>query len=656
MHFGIAAFFFFLVTIYFYAEHTSLVPSFLPEFFFGAGSFRVNFTISQILYLAPIIYSAYTFKLKDSFIFLSICLAAMLPEALIISASPMNSLLIMCIIIMAGSVVLTWVNFHKTQQERLETTSQRLEIAYKKLKSKVRIAIQQESQLANIANFSAMMTQTFDMPQIFRTAMDMVMQLMKVKVVIIFSIDEANKELRVAAYTGVDEKYISALDGTKLGNGSCGVAAMTGQPIIVDDISTDPKFGRPEAKEEKLQAQLSVPLLSQGKITGILCVASRSPRLFTKSEAELLTSIGNLIGIAMENSRLNREREITTAQLQLSERRYRQLFENAHDAIWVQDLDGKIIAANNAAAKLFGHDPLELLGMDSRMFISQEDLNFSQQVQYKLLNDHDLTQPYTQKVVKKDGTKAILTITTNLISNEGHPCGFQFIGRDITKEITMQENLRFYLQQITKAHEDERLRISRDLHDGMAQDIIAILQQLESFCQDDEHLPMARLRTLWNLHDQIKKLLQDVRQLSRDLRPSILDDLGLLSAVEWLTEQLKTEHKVETKLIVLGEERSFPAEIEITLFRIIQEALRNIAKHSGATRASVSIDFRDTETKISITDNGMGFKIPATPGELSRHGKLGIDGIITRAKLVGGAIDIKSDIGVGTSINISTPL
>jgi signal transduction histidine kinase len=167
---------------------------------------------------------------------------------------------------------------------------------------------------------------------------------------------------------------------------------------------------------------------------------------------------------------------------------------------------------------------------------------------------------------------------------------------------------------------------------------------------------MARLRILWNLYGQIKELLQDVRQLSRDLRPSILDDLGLLPAVEWLTEQLKTEHKIEANLVVSGPEKRFSTEIETTLFRIIQEALRNITKHSEATKANVRIAFSDTETRISITDNGKGFELPATLGKLSRLGKLGLDGMLTRSKLAGGTFDIRSSPGAGTTIDISVPV
>jgi signal transduction histidine kinase len=246
-------------------------------------------------------------------------------------------------------------------------------------------------------------------------------------------------------------------------------------------------------------------------------------------------------------------------------------------------------------------------------------------------------------------------VITNLVSTNGHPDGFQFIGRDITNEVRMQENQQFYLQQITKAHEEERLRISRDLHDSTAQDLIAGLHQLEEFCEGQPGMPKEELNFLWALHGQLKNTLHDIRQLSRDLRPSIIDDLGILPALEWLTEQLTTENNIETNLDVRGNEHRLAPEIEVTLFRIVQEALRNVVKHADATETRVSIEFGDDETKIAIADNGKGFNMPTSLGEFSRLGKLGLDGMQTRARLAGGTFDVISDPGKGTTIAVTVP-
>lgn len=509
--------------------------------------------------------------------------------------------------------------------------------------------------MAALTAFSAMLNQSLDISEVIKTATKMVIEVMQVEVVILFSLDAENEELRVIAFEGVDHKYAAVVDRIKIGRGFCGRVAETGKPLLVTNVSNDPVHGSKEASAQQLQTQLSVPLQSRGSIIGTLCVATRSPRQFTYSEIELLTAIGNLIGVAIENSELDLERELAAEQLAISEKKYRQLFENAHDAIWVQDLSGKITAANKAAAALFGCTLPELVGTYIQDHLPQEGLYLSKKIQEKLLKGQVTKQPYTQKVIKKDGTEAILMLTSNIVSSNSQPDGVQFIGRNITNEVRMQENQQFYLQQITRAHEDERLRISRDLHDSSAQNLIGILHKLENFCQNDEYLPMPKLRSLWNLHERLKDVLQEIRQLSRDLRPSILDHLGLLAAVDWLAEQLRSEHKIDARLIVEGKERRFTPETEVALFRIVQEALRNVAKHSGATKATINVNFKQDETVVTVIDNGKGFDQPESLGELSRKGKLGLDGMQTRARLIGGTFKIKSGFGKGSVLSIRIP-
>lgn len=557
--------------------------------------------------------------------------------------------------VVSCGIILILLIFQRKEREDLEFTKESLHLAHQKIRTKSRSAFEQEKRLAAVTVFSAMLNQSLGIEQIIESAVNMVKEIMQVEVVLIFSLDKTAKELRLTAFEGVNQEYISAVDRMKLGVGSCGQVAETGKPLIAEDVCASPTLNNPEAKEEKIRAQVSVPLKAQGEIIGTLCAATKTTRQFSYTEVELLTAVGNLIGIAIENSSLNREREITIERLRFSEHKYRQLFENALDAIWVQDLDGKIIAANRAAGELFGYHISELFEINAHELLPQSSLAGFKEIQRRLLNDQDIQQPYRQKILKKDGSEAILTLTTNLVLKNGQPNGFQFIGRDITKEVRMQENQQFYLEQITKAHEEERLRIARDLHDSAAQNLIGIFHQLEDFCQTDEHLPMPELRFLWSLHAKIKDVLQEVRQLSRDLRPSILDYLGLIPAVDWLVDQLKIEHKITVDFTVRGERRRFIPEVEVTLFRIIQEALRNIAKHSEATQANIEFIFEDEATRIIISDDGKGFELPPALGELSRLGKLGLDGIQTRAKLVGGTFDIQSKPGQGTIITVSIP-
>ena len=137
--------------------------------------------------------------------------------------------------------------------------------------------------------------------------------------------------------------------------------------------------------EENIRSQVIVPLKSKGKVMGTLSVAMHSYRQFRRDEVELLVAIGNQIGVAVENARLYEQEREVAEQLRASEERYRELFQNAHDAIWVHDMDGNIVSANAATARLTGYEVEELCGMNVRSFLSDESLSLAKEIRAKLL-------------------------------------------------------------------------------------------------------------------------------------------------------------------------------------------------------------------------------------------------------------------------------
>lgn len=241
-------------------------------------------------------------------------------------------------------------------------------------------------------------------------------------------------------------------------------------------------------------------------------------------------------------------------------------------------------------------------------------------------------------------------------NNDGEITGAIETLQNITERKKAEENLRYYLQEITKAQEEERKRIARELHDSSAQNLIALLHQLDNLLTDKTKLPVSEAKALWGFYEQIRDTLQEVRRFSRDLRPSVLDDLGLLPALEWVTEDLKSTYWIEVDLKVLGDERRLFPETELLLFRIVQEALRNIAKHAEATRAEVEVKFDEDRVTVTISDNGKGFKPPESLGALTPTGKLGLAGMQERVQLLGGRLKLESKPGKGTKIFVEAPV
>ena len=143
--------------------------------------------------------------------------------------------------------------------------------------------------------------------------------------------------------------------------------------------------------------------------------------------------------------------------------------------------------------------------------------------------------------------------------------------------------------------------------------------------------------------------------MSQDLRPAALDRLGLMPALEWLASNVSEYSGIPTKVNVMGEERPLTEEVTIALFRVAQEALRNMWRHSGATSAEMTVEFDKTKTRITVSDNGKGFEIPDKIGNLAEKGKLGLTGMQERVQLIGGTLTIQSQLGKGTSVTVELP-
>ncbi|TRZ94091.1 MAG: PAS domain S-box protein [Dehalococcoidia bacterium] len=636
-----------------YVEQIGIAGTTYPSFHFGLA----RHAFDRILFLVPIVYSGFVFGLAGGVAASLVALFLMLPRALLVSPSSLDALLEIAGVILVGTLVCLWF---RSQARRVRAEEQRklaldmMDNAQQKLRSQVRLTMEHQERLITLSAISGLLAEPLETERTLRIAIDVTMKVMKVDAVLVFLLDQQADELVLTAHEGVSPQVARNLSRISFGEVFTRRVAGTGEVVVVEDDYA-PRLFKKAARQEKLQSQLTVPVKSRGQVVGALWVARHRRQDFFPGDADLLVAIANQIGAALENARLYEAACKTAERLYKSEREYRSLFENAHDAIWFHNFDGIILAANKAAEQLTGYEVESLIGMNVAEFLSQEELKLAKEVRQKLLVGEVFTQPYEQRLVRKDGSQATFMLTSSLITFDGEPVGFQHIARDVTEEKRMEENLRFYLQHITNAQEEERKRISRELHDSTAQTLIAMLYQLENFLQTKTSLRMGDTRTLWKLHEEIRTVLQEVRQFGRDLRPSILDDLGLIPSLEWLCSEMRKENGTDTKVQVIGSERRFPPEVELMLFRIIQEALRNVARHSAASEAQVTVIFNEQMTKVTIEDNGKGFALPETITDLSRLGKLGLAGMQERARLLGGSLKVESECGKGTRVITEVP-
>lgn len=749
-------------------------------------------TADRVLFLIPVLLATFAFRRKGALITLFAALAAMLPRAILISPVPSDAIL-ESIGVIGVSVLASWGIWTRAEErDKTKAAMAELHSAHEVLQEHVQ-SLRKSEKRQNILNtISNLLGESLELDKVLKKAIHMVSELMEVDIALIFSLNEAVQELRLAACEGVSDQFMEAVGTLKVGEGFYGEVAKTRQPMVVEDTSHDTSLEIPAINHMRIQTQLIVPMIITGKTRGVLCIAMRRPRQFSVEDMELLTSVGTQIATAMENARLyDKERE-TAQRLSISERNYRRLFENANDAIWVHDLQGNVTAANNAAGRLFGYKTEELKNINVRKLLSEESLNRASEVRRKLLKEELVEQPYEQRFLRNDGTEAILKVSTSVVTENKKPIGFQHIARDVTEErkaeemltktidgsplptfainkqheIThwnaamealsglrkdealgtdkqwmmfysdkrpamadlmvdeaseeqietyygdtckksvlikgayeaedffpaigergkwlhfmaspikdnsgnivgaietlrdvteqrkMQDSLRYYLGEITKAQEEERKRIARELHDDTSQALYALVRQVDNFTRTS-HDASDTATFLRELHEQLNNLLEGIRRFAQELRPPMLDDLGLLAALRWQVSDLKNRTGIDAQLIVSGTERRFPAETELTIFRVVQEALRNTEKHSGASKVKVAIRFAEGKTTVTISDNGRGFDSGQRLADLPRAGKLGLAGMEERVRLLNGSLNIESKAKTGTKLKVEFPI
>ena len=213
-----------------------------------------------------------------------------------------------------------------------------------------------------------------------------------------------------------------------------------------------------------------------------------------------------------------------------------------------------------------------------------------------------------------------------------------------------QNGLHDYIGAITSAQEDERMRLARELHDETIQSVIALKQRVqlaEKLIKDQNGK-----RSLQELEGLAEQTVENLRRLIRALRPIYLEDLGLATALDMLARETAQNNHLVVDFQKAGEERRLSREEELSLYRIAQEALSNVVKHSKATHADLKISFEISEIIMEVSDNGNGFMVPKSPTEFAPNGHFGLMGLHERADLIGARLEMESALGKGTRLKV----
>jgi signal transduction histidine kinase len=216
---------------------------------------------------------------------------------------------------------------------------------------------------------------------------------------------------------------------------------------------------------------------------------------------------------------------------------------------------------------------------------------------------------------------------------------------------TRRETLTSYARQVTNAQEDERRRIARELHDGPTQVLSGLCRGLDVLRAQHQRTESAVAATE-ELRAVAEDAAADLRRITRDLRPTMLDDLGLVSAIEWLASDVAERAGLEIEVTVEGAGSRLTSEQELGVFRIVQEALSNVEKHAQASHVAITIEGESDRLRATVRDDGIGFVAPPDNSMLAVAGRYGLLGMQERARLSMGELRLQTAPGEGTAVTI----
>jgi len=391
----------------------------------------------------------------------------------------------------------------------------------------------QHDELVALSRVSAALSDLSDLDAILKVALDTVLNIMNGAVGGILLLDEQAQTLSYRVHRGLSDRYVNEMR-LSLGEGIAGRVAQSGKAILLEDISADPRVRYPDlVSAEGLKALISVPLRAKDKVLGVINVASHTPRRFTSNDMHMLHSIGDQLGVAIEQARLYE-------RLRKARERYRKL-----------------------------------------------------------------------------------------------------------------------TRQILVAQEEERKRLARELHDETSQALSGLTLQLQALVDRAE---MSRPRdaelvaTLKKVQSLAVQVHSEIRRLMADLRPSLLDTLGLVPAARQYAEANLRPLGINVSVETDGMDRRFSPEVETGLFRVIQGAIGNIVQHSQAKNVAIAFKYDGNELLLSINDDGQGFDVSKiTDVEESGRGR-GLFSMRERVMLLGGKGWIESEPGKGATVWGKVPI
>lgn len=348
------------------------------------------------------------------------------------------------------------------------------------------------------------------------------------------------------------------------------------------------------------------------------------------------------------------ERMETEQALRLSQGRLAGILDMAEDAIIVTGEDRTIALFNQGAGKLFGYDAEEILGTSIDRLLAAGELAGERWSACGPAQNtgREVAQRREVIAVRKDGSRFPAEASLSKLTVGPHTT-YTMILRDVTDRIRTERQLQSLTAQLMTAQEEERRRISRELHDDINQRLALLAIELGRLEAQPPSSPDLARGAFQSLTHRLAAISDDVRRMAYQFHPSILDDLGLFAALQYLADDFAAQTGIKTIVVQEEPTEPLPKDIASCLYRIAQESLANVRKHARAARVELELTCDGEEVTLSVRDGGIGFDLEQVR---TTHIGLGLVNMRERVRSVQGRLDIQSQPGHGTQILVQIPL
>lgn len=357
------------------------------------------------------------------------------------------------------------------------------------------------------------------------------------------------------------------------------------------------------------------------------------------------------------------ERKQAEEALAESEQKYSTLVEGALTGVYIEQ-DGKIQFANQKFAEIYGYSRDEIVGIANWKLVHPDDGLKVQEIRKRRLRGKGAPWEYVARGLTKDGTTIQVMRRNTLMKYRGRTAILGNIA-DVTRQKQMEaalreseKELRLLSSQLLSAEENERKRIAQDLHDSIGQSLSAVKFRVEGAMNlIGRGSVEGAANSLEAVMSLTQETLEEVRRIVMDLRPSTLDDLGILPTIAWFCREFQATYngiRIEQKISI--QENEVSESLKTVIYRVLQEALNNIAKHSQADLVRFSLRKTDRTIEMEIEDNGRGFNLERRVSKEASKRGVGLGSMRKRTEFLGGAFSITSSEWGGTTIRASWPV